>query len=324
MKCFGCEATGDALHLVAEVYRLDLRAGFREVLEAGCDLANIPRPDWSRDAEPIVRPLPVRPLPPPEPPEDGLLHAVWSVLVRRAPVVEHPEAMGYLRARGLDASEARGWCVLAEHVDVREALRDAIVAEVGEDGWRASGLACVEGPREGWWSGAWRGPRLLIPWRAPDRDVQTIQGRYLGTCPEGTAKYVFPSGRRPRWPFGCDALGTTPLDVPVAVVEGALDAVSWTVLARRHGVASVALGIPGVQGWRPSWPALLRRRPCILALDADASGEARAKALVAELAIVARRVGHRPDVTLRRPKGGLKDWNDALVAQLAEVARVAS
>lgn len=315
-RCFGCGATGDTFTLLAAVYHLDVRADFRAVVEAGCDLAGLPRPDWSADEVPIVRPAPVRVPRPAERPDDGILDAVAGVLARRAPVTASREGMAYLRARGLDGGEALGWYVLPGDAMGREALRDAILAEIGSEDWRASGLATTEGPHAGDWSWVWRGPRLVIPWRAPDRAVQTLQGRYLGDCPKGAAKYAFPTERRPRWPYGCDAILHAPANATVALVEGAVDAASWNALARRHGVASLALGIPGVQGWRYSWLHFFRKRPCALALDLDAAGETKAREIALEVRTVARKTGGVPDVRRHRPRTG-KDWNDVLRAEVA-------
>jgi DNA primase len=311
VHCFGCDQSGDALSLIAQVEGLDLRTDFRRVLDVAADLAGVPRPDRSRpDYAPVVRAAP-RVYVEPGTPDDGVIDAITEVLAQRARVRDEAGAWRYLVSRGLDTTEAAGWYALPGEARRREALRAAIVAAVGEDAWRASGLATAEGPYAGAWSWAWRGPRLVIPWRAPNGTVESIQGRYLGDCPEGVAKYVFPRGRSPQWPFGCDGVGVAGEETPVAIVEGALDAVSFGELARRHGVDVLPLGIPGTGGWRASWLRLCRKRPCIVALDPDKAGEKLRATLVPELSLVAKRGPRGPEVSVKKPRGG-KDWNDVL------------
>jgi len=313
VHCFGCKRSGDALDLIAAAHRLDVRTEFREVLNLAADYAGVARPD-PLDRTPIVKPLaPRRAVPAATTPDDDLLDTVAHVLARRARVVDAPAAQAYLRARGLAESEASGWYCLPGDERARAGLRDALVAEIGPDLWRATGLASEDGGR---WSGAWRGPRLVIPWRDPNGTVRTLQGRYLGDCPEGVAKYVFPRQRRPRWPFGCERLTDAGDEAPVVIVEGALDAVSLAEIARSTGDDVVPLAIPGTDGWRAEWLRLCRDRACVVALDADASGERRARDLALELCMVARRGPRGPVVRMVAPRDA-KDWNEALTRRAA-------
>lgn len=320
VRCFGCGASADGLGLVAAAHRLDIRHDYARVLEIAADLAGVRRPERldgyvSPPAPPMVRrALPV----PTEAPEDGSVDAVASVLADLAPVTRDRAAMEYLRSRGLARSVALGWYALPADEGARERLRDAVIDRVGPAPWASSGLASAEGPREGLWSYAWHGPRLVIPWRAPNGTAESLQGRFLGDAPKGVRKYVFPRGRRPRWPFGADALDLVGADTAVAVVEGAIDGVSFDLLARSAGVDAVALAIPGVSAWDARWLRLFARRPCIVALDRDRAGDAAMAEMAARLGAVARRGPRGPMVSVRRPSCG-KDWNDALCAR-AEVA----
>lgn len=310
-RCFGCGATGNVFDVVAAVERLDKRADFVRVLEIAADIAGVARPDTDRPSSRTswVRPVLQRP-PPVEEPDDGVIARVAEVLARVAPVTRSPEAMRYLRSRGLEHGPALGWYAVPNG-DARDRVVAAILEAVGYEAWMASGLSSVEGPRAGRWSYAWSGPRLVIPWRAPNGTVETLQGRYIGECPEGVRKYVFPRERRPRWPYGCDAMAEScGPDTAVAIVEGVIDAVSFDLLAARSGVDAMALAIPGVQAWRESWLKLCARRPCIVALDADDAGERGSSGIAASLLAVARRGPRGPMVTIRKPVNG-KDWNDA-------------
>lgn len=323
VHCFSCKQGGDGLTLIAQRHGLDLRREFREVLELAAQYGGVAPPSRrerpSAPFEATVRPM-VRRAPPPPPVdrEDGVIDAVADALVDLAPVTGDAAAMGYLRDRGLAQTVAVGWYAIpGDHVE-RERLRAALVERVGLAAWASSGLASDD---DGGWSWAWSGPRLVIPWCAPNGAVETLQGRLIGEARGKVSKYVFPRERRPRWPFGVERLDDAGPDTAVAIVEGAIDAVSFNALARRGGADAVALAVPGVSAWDARWLRLFARRPCIVALDADRAGAAAVDEARARLAAVARRDDRRrPMVTVRAPAGGVKDWNDALRARAAEAA----
>lgn len=319
VKCFGCGATGDALSLVAVRHNRDLAGDFREVLDIAAALAGVALPE--RLDRPAGYAPPVRAIArrteaaPVEAPEDGSVDAVAYALADLAPVTRDRAALGYLAGRGLGGSVARGWYALPGDETARTRLRDAIVERVGAEAWASSGLSSIEGPREGLWSYAWHGPRVVIPWRAPNGTVEALQGRLMGAESKSVRKYVFPRGRRPRWPFGVEGIADLGADTAVAVVEGAVDAVSFNLLAGAAGADAYAVAVPGVSAWDARWLRLFARRPCIVGLDADKAGDAAMGEMRARLASVARRdANRRPMVTVKRPRSG-KDWNDALTAR---------
>lgn len=324
--CFGCKTTGDAFTLIALANGLDARTDFAEVLDIAADLASVPRPERGGDRPAVARAIAPRPVYV-EPPDDGVIAAIAEVLSARCRVTSSVLGMRYLRLRGLDNGAPLGWYALPDGRD-RDDLVDVIVATIGREAWMNSGLASVEGPREGRWSYAWTGLRLVIPWRSPDGTVETLQGRYVGACPADVSKYVFPRERRPRWPWGVETMGAIGADTAVAIVEGALDAVSFDALAAHHGADVKALGVPGIGStWRDEWSRLCARRPCVVALDKGADGpkgeavERARKELAETLRIIARRDERGPMVNVRIPKRG-KDWNDTLIALLAAQGKV--
>lgn len=315
VRCFGCQMTGDALTLIAEVARLDVRADFLDVLDIAADLAGVSRPERRRASEcPRFERRVIQheqPAPPPAP--DGVIARIAAVLDDVAPVQRSDAGMAYLRSRGLDESVAATWYAVPEE-PVRSRIVREIVEEIGLDAWMASGLASVEGPRAGMWSYAWSGARLVIPWRDPAGEVETLQGRVIGPCAEGVRKYTFPRERRPRWPWGCEGLSDAcGPDTSVALVEGVIDAVSLGLLARRANADLVALAIPGTGAWRDEWLGLVARRPVVVALDGDAAGAQAGADLAKTLRAVARRGEHGPMVTIRKPTRG-KDWNEQWTA----------
>lgn len=107
VKCYGCGQTGDALTLIAEVYGLDVRANFREVLEAGAGVAGLHYlVDEIRGGRPAADRPPPPPPPEPEPdleyPPEGEVAALWSSASDPSTDIE---AAGHLMGRGLDPGE---------------------------------------------------------------------------------------------------------------------------------------------------------------------------------------------------------------------------
>jgi DNA primase len=272
-RCFGCQASGDALDLVAAVHGLDPARQFRRVLELAAQLAGI---------APGETPAPFRPPPrPAEPPplEPDAFHQLARVVAEHGALDRHPDVARYLAARGL-LEEARGELFALPGNDRGlRSLRAAIEAAIGADGWKRSGLARADGT----WSFA--AHRLVIPWRAPGvaGAVLTLQRRLVRDARPGEPKYVFPRGRQPWHPFGADGvLERAPADSPVLYVEGALDALALRTLHRRRGVERVVLALPGL-GWRTQWAEYARGRVAILAFDADDAGDAAVPAIAADL-----------------------------------------
>jgi hypothetical protein len=103
-RCFGCQATGDVLTLVATVHDLDLRNDFKEVLLAAAELAGLTQiVDELNDRKPYTpRPLPELPEPGPERdyPDAAEVAALWAL---GGSVLDDPASGGHLIGRGLDA-----------------------------------------------------------------------------------------------------------------------------------------------------------------------------------------------------------------------------
>lgn len=103
-RCFGCQATGDVLTLVAAVHGLDIRGDFREVLLAAAELAGLTQVvDELNNREPYTpRPLPELPEPLPERdyPPAAEVAALWAAA---GSVLDDPASGGHLVGRKLDA-----------------------------------------------------------------------------------------------------------------------------------------------------------------------------------------------------------------------------
>lgn len=305
VRCFGCQATGDALSLVAVAHGLDVQRDFARVLDAAADVAGVERPARGASGAPRA----AAPSSPARPRaevlvDDGTMTAVAEVLAELAPVDRAPGALAYLRERCIARGVCLGWYAMPATGAGLDALRDAIVAKIGAERWALSGLAnTLPGPHRGRFASKWRG-RLVIPWHGPNGAVETLQGRLLEAGREGEGKYNLPAGREPRWPWGvAELVERGDGDTRVAFVEGAVDAVSFNALCESIGHNCIAVGLPGASAWRDEWAELARGRVAVVALDGDAGGARAAPRIKSALVRVATEVHDRSPV-----EG--KDWND--------------
>ncbi len=285
VKCFGCELAGDVFSLVAAVRGFTLPRDFGEVLREAADLASIALPE-----------LPPAP-PEPAPIVDELFAAIVSRLLGLAPLRADREVRGYLAQRLVADDAARdGWGALP-----RGGAQDAIVArldrEFGREALLGSGLAIVDEERLRLRS---PGARVLIPWRGADGSIVALQRRRID---DREPRYLATAGRPLRAPYGLDQLRTMP-DAPIALVEGAMDALALRVLCARRRVLCAVLAIPGVEAWRASWAELGRGRRVYVALDADDAGDRKAVTIEADL----EAAGARP----KRWRPSAKDWAELL------------
>jgi len=308
VRCFGCDLAGDALHLVAAVYSLDARANFVRVLEHAAHLAGV-RLSTPGERAPVAPPP--RRAPPPASLQPlapaGLAPDVFAALVRAllaAAPLDGPhgaDVRAYLDARGiLAAARADGWGALPASEAARGDVRARVVAAVGVEAWEASGLAHPHDSARWCWGSS---HRVVIPWRSAEGEPVWLQRRAVGRV-DG-ARYVAPGGTSPAAPYGAHQLAALALDAPVALVEGAVDALALRAACEVDGSPVAVLGLPGVKGWRRPWGALLAGRPVALALDGDAAGDAAAEHMARELAGIASKVERW------KPQDGAKDWGEA-------------
>lgn len=299
MSCFGCGIYGDAIDLLAAIEG-DYKAGLAraEQLAGGSSgRMYVPEPEAPRIDPGVYHELAERIL--------GAGKLDGRAWVR--------EVEGYLAGRRLlELARADGWACLPAFGELqRMADRDTLIA---------ADLARYN--QRGEFVLTWGRWRLVIPWRGPDGRITSLQRRRTwehdadGTEP---AKYVFPRGIRPAWPYGCERIGEhgqdddkarrvpqergveyfqrngeTSLDrrqriasevaericlplqsnarVPnghcyngagIAIVEGAVDALAMRALHPTF----VALGLPGIGGWRPEWAKLVEGADLRICLD---------------------------------------------------------
>ena len=349
VHCFTCDAKGDALSLVAAVRGLDVRSQFREVLEHAAHVAGvyiepasrgtIPTPQRTSRGKGPAPAVTLEPAPPaaptieaptePIPSTSLVMDTIAAVLRDHAPVESQPDVAAYLESRGIRRG-ASGWFALPRESRDLYALRERIVSALaalvalargveptrtlGLDAWCGSGIARnTTDESRGWW--LWTDHRLVIPWHAPDGTVTTMQRRPIIETPKGHPKYAAPSGRGFACPWGvCDMIETAGENTIVAIVEGAIDAVSYNTRCAMRGVDACAVAIPGTGGWRDDWARWFRGRIVLVALDADKAGAEKNKGIAATL----RRAGARHVEELKPPQG--KDWNDVLRSEIRGAA----
>jgi Toprim-like len=317
VACFGCALAGDVFDLVAAVEGLDRVRGFRAVLARAAELAGLADGPGPRPA-----PRPPRAAPPPEAPpplaDDRFARLVLPLLAS-CPIAGDVEV--YLRGRALLAQAlADGWGALPapeaqpallarladerrDEAEERRAIRTADGLPDMDDE-----LTSAELDRSGLFSrGRFSHPeaRLVIPWRRPDGLICNLQRRRIGA---GEPRYVGPAGRSFAWPYGVERLAAAPPAVPVAFVEGAVDALALRAILADKEEPGIVLGLPGLAGWRTSWAALARGRVAVVAVDADDAGDRHVKRFADELAEAGA-------VRIERWTPPAKDWGDALTGE---------
>lgn len=200
-------------------------------------------------------------------------------------------------------------------VDLRSLNRIAFEHLLNKQfGWKAlrsSGLFRSEKGESGQWKCVLANPDhgILIPWRAPDGRIQTLQMRYVGTPPNGAPKVVWPRSRGAQWPYGIEQVISQIGDrtIPLEFVEGAKDTLARRMLLRRRGVHRLVLGLPSASAsLRAEWCEWLKDREVFVALDSDEAGQKAAK----QIAQQAQSIGAKR-VVLATPKNA-KDWTESL------------
>ena len=302
IHCFACNFRGDALTLIAKVEDLDLRRDFGRVLSRAADLAGVTLDDASTSAPrcaPRTRSPHLAVVPPP--PEDAVAfdQVVAPILDfgRLDESVTSIDVTNYLAHRHLlDEARSEGFAALPAP-GVSESHATMLLELFGDDAVR-SGLVTR--------SGTFCHPdnRLCIPWRDPGGAVVTLQRRRIDL---GEPRYVFPKGRAPRWPYGIEKLAAADASAAVVFVEGAVDVLAARALDRIAGRVRVVLGVPGVSAWRPEWATLATGRHAVVALDADAAGDAGARRVADDLF-----AAHAASVQRSRPASAI-DWAEKLV-----------
>ena len=237
--------------------------------------------------------------------------ATFQRLLALCPLDQQPDGIAYLTSRGvLSAAVDDGWGCLPP-----PAQQGAIINQLRQDGHDLTKSGLFHTYR-GELVFIWSEHRLLIPWRSPDGALSTLQRRTLGPAKPKQTKYVFPKDHGALWPFGAHLAPGR----PVAIVEGAIDALAFGLLRPDLCV----LGLPGVSSALPETiRGLVANRPAIVAVDSDAAGQAQVSRIASELlalgATSASRLNPAWDDAFSEPPA--KDWGDVLLRDDRSAAR---
>lgn len=276
-KCFACEAKGGVQALIARAIQLNPECDARRAREIGADVLGTDEATLAAVTTPTAH-----------------VDRVARKLLAQIPLEKNETVAAYLSHRGVLAQAVEdGWGALPDN----PADWAPLVQELGADA-ATLGLTTPKG------SARLPQHRLVIPWRSPDGEIFTIQRRILDGAPDN--KYIFPKGLGAIWPYGCHRV--TQVDVPIAIVEGAMDVLAMRALCAREGIERDVIGLPSVQAWRTEWGALVSARVVLVAVDDDDAGN-RTTPRIAGHVTSAGAV----EIRRRRPNGA-KDW-----ASLTEV-----
>ena len=272
VRCFGCDATGDALALVAVARGLDVRHDFRAVLAEAAELAGVTlETDERAGAAERREPRPVPPPPPRPYPPAGELEALLAAC---GPCARDVEVSAWLRGRGIEPRD----------VD-RYGLAFALPR-----GARAPWWARFKGGREAAEPWASTGHRLVVPMVDHEGEVRSVRVRAVVATAD--PKTLPPSGFRASGLVAACPLARLVLQVGawpqgverrIVVAEGEPDWLTWAT----RGEGPRTLAAVGVTSG--SWsPDLADRIPdgsnVILRTDRDDAGDRYAAELARSLA----------------------------------------
>jgi DNA primase len=292
-KCFGCDARGDIFAFMARGYGMDLKEQFRRVLKATEEFADemdglVPAGravggEYGTDAGLV---------------DEFTLAAMITTLLVLCPLASQSDVAAYLSERGIrEQAERDGWGALPP-LSQQNNIIAQLMAEFGPETVAGTGLVGASG------GFVWPEHRLLTPWRSPSSWLVTLQRRLIRAARDGEPRYVTLRGHPAPFPYGIDGLTA---EASVAIVEGAIDALSLRELCERHEDPRAVLGVPGTSNWRREWARIATGRVVYIALDADAAGENAVSQIERDV-----RAAGAVQVLRSKPLGG-KDWNDALV-----------
>jgi hypothetical protein len=241
-KCHSCDASGDALSLVAAVHGLSTKSDFRAVLRAGAELAGL----WSvveeldsgrvQEARPVVAPPAHEPEPERDYPPADDVAALWAMC---KPVTSDPDVAGWLTDRGVDPEAvevrdlarampmpfSRAWAAYRRvswfetgHrliLPMRDVLGAIVTVRAGRvrdgespkrlppGGYKASGVVLADERGAAMLAGTWRPKSLAIVEGEPDFLTRASETNDLDTAVIGIVSGSWTPAFAARVPVGC-------------------------------------------------------------------------------------------------------------------------
>jgi hypothetical protein len=235
VHCFGCDATGDVLSLVAAARQLDIRQDFPKVLQAACELAGVHLAALdvsTRHRGPSFHSTVAYP-------PSAEVAALWESC---RPVIDDPHVATWLRSRALDPATA-GDRLLVRALAVDQRLPSW--AGVRGRSWAETGYRCI------------------LPMVDATGALRSLRARRVDE--DGAPKAVAPTGFRIGGLVMADAFGRLlletarspdlwPADLPlrVLIAEGEPDFLTWgTRFSDADESAPAVFGI-GSGSWTPA------------------------------------------------------------------------
>ncbi len=304
-KCFACGFSGTELDVIAALNGIGSLRGqdFAQVVELAEKIAGT-------NSSPSVTSGTKTADPPWRDKDAATLERFIDMLVVWTDRDERDRHLSRWGLRGEDAGEDVLLMPRDEYDHTNRPLQFsffcAVCDEVSVEALNRSGIASEEPPRF-----LYTEHLLTTVWRTPDGQPYNLRRRILRELNQGekTPRYVVLSnghiGQRPSWPFGVHRLKEKP-DTPVAIAEGALDALAVEAIARDQGNEILGLGLPSASDWKPEWARLLKGREVLVATDDDDAGRSAANRIRNDL----ERIGVEWE---RATPVGEGDWADALV-----------
>lgn len=303
VKCHGCGATGDALHLVAVAKSIHIKDDFRAALEAAAELAGVDLEEYRQTG---TKPQTLE--------QSYFFRRICETILAWSSLEADPDAAPYLLGRGLfDAALADGWSVLPPDPTERAKLLFWLCRSFGEDRVVDSGLAHTDGGGGVRWKH--EAARLCIPYRQGGV-IRALQRRMIAAdAPKGLPKYVWAGV--PGIAYNEDASRG---DGDLAFTEGAADALALRSLAAGRGWQLAAVGVPG-----SAWDGIAKRlsvsgRRVYVATDNEPGVDDRGMLRAGERYVVDWAAdlyaAGAASVARLRPLG-VKDWGE-LAAQLKD------
>ncbi len=263
--CFGCAKTGNAISLYAEVKQLSIKDSIQGMAKEYLGAYN-PTP-YQKPSKPSTPALDVKRIQEKEKPVEEIHSQIYETF--RDFCLQQPsnelsqQALAYLKKRGFSEKTIKDF-------------RLFFVKDYASASWylkqRFSTLDLQE-------SGLFNDKNnlifyahpLIIPYYRNGRIVY-LQGRVLGTPPEGHSRYQF-LYKHPLTLFNADALDKIKIDQEVYITEGAFDCMRLA----QEGKVAVSLGTANV--FKREWAKLFKRAHVIFYLDNDKAGHRAADEL---------------------------------------------
>lgn len=265
--CFGCGKHGDVINLYADACQIDFKTALEE-------LATRYIPAYDGIKSKTIRKLDIKSVysNKPLPEKQFEFKPIYSEIYERfqqfclsQPATDSArKAAEYLRGRGIDDWTIRHFklFVIKNYVVANDFLKSTYSIE----DLKGCGLMNDKGNL------VFFVHPIVIPYYQDGRLIY-LQGRTIGTPPDGASKYQFLSGV-PRSIFNLDSIKKLRPNSEVYLTEGAFDCMTLV----KHGMMAVSLGSAKI--FKKEWMKYFKKYKILISFDNDTAGINGANALI--------------------------------------------